>query len=568
MACSSCCPAIAYPLSALDPLCDDPSRDDGEELLALVRALLRSCENVDAAIAAILEGVDDADAADVKVALESALLAESPAADRVASLVEGAASARFVAVVACRLVAPSVALVTSREADTTFNTLERTSLIPIAEDGDRCAILHGTPAAAAAVTAAAISPPPRIVLDIRVASALAHVELAPAAADDDTAFSNEKILVSVLALDGKTKRRLSLQSTSPTAVRAAFDADALRNTRARAQQTRMSRMLLPRTCNQLPAYLVAEIANFLQTRLRLHVLTAAAMPASEPENKSNRFLAFEEMKASYTGRDAASKRFAIKATLHPSSATCICKLHNLNPINRGLPNKAFTNSGVVITLSMCGRATERTTSGSDVCPVHRGEGCVLPSLCPTTCCSNAEMRIECVHETEDGARFKGACIGPIKFLNADRLEAQTLLVAAMRSVEAVRAIKGVNGGEREDEVFDDDDGVHASQMIKLADACNLNENWLTQRLEAVQHARARARDVISDDRVTSLDIRATQLLRQRKTYRMRRGQGEALFSDTGGGGADRYKVLVKPDSDLHSTPHFHIFPWAKRPRTR
>lgn len=553
------CPALAYPLNALDPLADDPSRDDGEPLRKRVQALLSECVNTAELVEALMMGVHVDDSEDVRTSLKAAL---SPTIEQ--------SRTKYIVQVLWRLVAPRVTLMTPSRADVTLNNLERSGIVPVLHD-ERCAVLRDTPAATAATM---VLPQRKVLMTVRVAAAVAHVELTPV----DTAAEglSAVAIANVCALDGVTRRRVWLVAPSRDEARAAFDTQVLEDTPAWQSRVRIARMLLPRTPSHLPAFIMDKIADFWQSRLRIHVLTAAANAARanastsarvRPQNfKSNRFVAFEEVRAFFCGQEEPmTRRFAVRAILHASSASCVCFAHNKKRDKELRPIEQFCKSQVELTLYMCGGAVCNLRG----CALHRHAAHVVPSLCAHTCCSDVVAKIDCVHTTTSGERRNNMSIGPIRLDSADTLHARTLMVAALRCHVAVqKAFQNTDAYHKNPHVDDDSDDEEGmtEKERKLVAMCLNTEAWLAPRLEDAVRARCANVGVPSDTDMLRLDARATELLQDHSTVKMRRGEGVALFRKREGDPSNERKVLLKPDSDLHDTTHLHLFRWEKRAR--
>lgn len=171
---------------------------------------------------------------------------------------------------------------------------------------------------------------------------------------------------------------------------------------------------LPSRRGELPGYLKAAVAEFLERRVRLQALATAAVPSP-----ATRPVVLEK---AYTRSSDTEKKnqLSIGAMLHTSSSACICGAHGLR----------FDWKGCVdIKIETCGRKLQRI--GEYVrCPCH--EKAIDDSgnsrfNIEGICTEGTAITVTCFHRQGSVCK-RGVCVDCIKLTNADRLELSTMLV--------------------------------------------------------------------------------------------------------------------------------------------
>jgi len=508
------CPAIAYPHSVIDPALDDPTRDDGERLLRKLRPIWRS----------LARGTN-------------AYLLDPEATGSIAQLVMGGATGNVSAVTTglldsgatpkpmVRLVAPSTHLVSPEVMDHHMTAEQRTAMIPV-RDERKCAVI-GWPAE--------MCPTPKIVIvfpkDVFSKGARQNAEM-------EITHQGANVVIQLCSFAG-TRKRIKSSVQDPRMLERAFDTTDL--------FLAADRSLLPSVPNELPASIVEEVADFWQTSLRAHVLTAACQPC---DNTSNRFVAFSRVTVGTTGKDTASKRTVLRATLHPSSAECICHMHGLKPIECQYPQCKFASSKVEFTLSMCGRKLQRPSRMMEfgICPLHQG-ATPRVSTFPDICCHGTTAEVSCAHFTDKREFKPGLWIRNIPLDKANVLHVQALIQAAVRCSETV----GPMIGKRKRE--------------EIKEVCDAHSQTLSTHLEQVNRFKSCREKVYGADDLLRMDQKAADLLRERKVCQYRRPSTKELVlaapKEEEDGSLGGLAPLTRPDSELNDH-HLWMFKAPQR----
>lgn len=503
------CPAIAYPLSVIDPAGDDnPNRDDGEPLLRKLRPVWRSAARD--TNAHLLDP-------DAPGSLAELIAGSRPGKQLVIpALLESAASVKPLA----RLVAPTVGLLSPETMDEVMSNEDRSGVIPVQGDR-RCAVL-GWPADMRA--------PPKVVL------LFSKDKFSPESRCDaelELTFNGTDIEVRLCSFEGSRKRvKLTVQDVR--IVEKALDPSFLFSS--------IDRALIPSLPADLPASMMEEVADFWQSSLRAHVLVAGARPEGA---MSNRFLSFSRMMVGTSGRDAASKRVVLRATLHPSSAECICSAHKLKPVETQYPQCKFASSKVDFTLSMCGRKLVFPSKNMEfgVCPLHQGATPRVSSF-PDICCHGTTAEVSCAHFTDKREFKPGLFIRNIPLDKVDVLHVQTLLAGAIRCTDAVGPM------------------VAKRKREEIYETCADMSQKMAANLEAVARHRVCQPCAHDSGTLLRLDERAADVLREGSARQFRRRTTKeivlATHKEEGG-----WAPVSKPDSDLNTR---HVWMFKPPPR--
>lgn len=171
---------------------------------------------------------------------------------------------------------------------------------------------------------------------------------------------------------------------------------------------------IPLREKELPDYLKGALVDFLERRVRLQVVCTAAMPSpvSRPVAINRAYMRTHDNKR--------RNWLCITAQLHPSSASCICKAHNMH----------FSWSGnVEVRIETCGRRLQNF-SGNMRCPCHEnsvdGTGNARFSM-DGVCTEGTSITVTCYHRSGRVCK-RGVCLDSIRLSNADRLELSSILV--------------------------------------------------------------------------------------------------------------------------------------------
>ena len=191
----------------------------------------------------------------------------------------------------------------------------------------------------------------------------------------------------------------------------------------------------------VPEKLQLHIAALLQNRMRAHVLVSSAAP-----DCVSRPLAFNTMKVETRDRKRSTSGMQVTATLHPSSSTCLCRAHNLDPVEMrlwGAKARFCGSSSAMVTLRMCGRELK---PGED-CGMH-GKNTKRSPLAPDVCCAQCIVDFTCLHDaTVSGERDgkRGINIQVPTELNSSTWKELTMLLGAVSKCNnALRASQDQN----------------------------------------------------------------------------------------------------------------------------
>ena len=490
------CPAIAYPLCVIDPAMDDPSRNDGEKLLRKLRPIWRSVAR--GVNAHLLDRDSPGSLADM---LAPGLLGKALI---LPALLESAADVKPTA----RLVAPSTGMLSPETMDELMSNEERTGVIPVQGDR-RCAVL-GWPEH--------MRPQPKIVIVFDKADFASD---AKHNAEMEIYHSDRTLDIQLVAFDG-TRKRIKLVVQDVRMIERAFDTTELVDP--------IERALVPKLPAELPASIMEEIADFWQTILRAHVLTAATRPAGE---KSSRFLSFSKISVGTTGRDAASKRVVVRATLHPSAAECICCVHSLKPVELQHPGCKFASSKVEFTMSMCGAKLVKPSRLMEfgICPLHQG-ATPRVTMFPDLCCHGTTCQVSCAHFTDKREFKPGLWIRDIPLTKVDVLHVQTLIASAIRCTDVIGPMVGKR---KREEVYE--------ACCSVAQGMNANLETVTRfrNCEPCAHDSAK---------MLRMDERAVDLLREKQVRQHKRPSTKEVVL-AGPTESRGMQPLSKPDADLN-----------------
>lgn len=470
------CPALAYPHTTIDPCLDDPKRDDGETLLLRLRPVWRSLSRGDNAY--LLDPLAPGCLGELIMGAK----AES-AATLLKALLESTAEKKPIV----RLVAPSTHLISPEVMDGYFSQEQRVATIPVKGDC-RCAVLDWP-----------MRPPPKIIVIFEKnefnKKGRHNAELEITREDD-----GRTINIHIKTFAG-TSKRLKAMVHDSRLLDKAFDSSSL--------VLAADRALIPALPSELPATIQQEVADFWQTELRAHVLVAACQPCADA--KSTRFLAFDKIVCTQTGKDAAAKRTTVRATLHASSAECICRLHGAKPMTTIHPKSRFVSSKVQFQISMCGRKLQRPSRGMEfgICPLHQG-ATPRVGLFPGICCHGTTADVSCGHFTDKHEFKPGVWLRSIPLDPTRLLHAQSLVAASIACTDATAPMVGKR------------------KRDEIATVCDNVAQTLSSNLEHVNRLKTCQEQTLGAEELLRLDHRATELLRERKVRQYKRPSTKEL----------------------------------------
>ena len=307
----------------------------------------------------------------------------------------------------------------------------------------------------------------------------------------------------------------------------------------------------PTRKNALPDYARLALVHILERRVRLQVACTVAAgvferPLEEP--LPPRPVALDA--ASLVDFDPKHRSWlAIKATLHSSSCSCICRAHGLR----------FHNSAgrVEVLAETCGRPLEEDAEGSGgmVCPCHadavdRATGNARFSV-GGRCTEATGITITCWHQ-EGATCRRGVRIDNVALSDADRLELATLLV---------------NIEEFEGRTADCFARQWATNQPKIAEVARMMEERFKESMRDVEQEQAKTEDPAECNPKALLqrDMAAVDLLRGGGVFRhvVKRGpsRGRPYLARRKREGQE-VRSLEPHEADLIST-HGHLFRCAK-----
>jgi len=393
-------PSIAYNIKQVDPTLD-ATRDEGEKRLLPLRAVLR-CASERLGQPALVDANSDNSF--------GALLAFRQCKESGLSMLNSILNPAAAIKPTVRLVCTTSKLVTPQEADK-LDEAARAECIPV-QLSEKLAV------AVAVALGDKKGEPPHVLLVFEKSTCGGTRE----AKMDVARISGDVVTISIISASG-TKKYLRVEKMPAFLLDRLFEIDTT---------VVPSPSNAPRRKSELPAYLKAAIASFLERRVRLQVLCTASMPApvSRPVAVERAFLKpIDQEKRNW---------LAVCAQLHPSSSSCMCVAHGRNFDWKG---------SVDVRIETCGRQLQEI-NGYVRCPCHQDalnkSGNARFSI-DGLCTEGTSIVIECNHRN-GSVNKRGICIdGPsLKLTDADRLELSTILTN-MEEFDA-RTYKWFDGG--------------------------------------------------------------------------------------------------------------------------
>lgn len=493
-------PSIAHPLSLIDPYVDT-SRNEGEVRMVPLRPLLRifarSVNNM---------GLVDPESDDSF----GALLASRPKADLGGPIVEcilsGHSDTRAAAMAIC-LVRPTVAIISTHEADDLDNT-EREKCIAILGDNK-------------------LARPTE-----RSASMCSHVILtiskSLAGGTRDAKMDIERVsptCVKIMTVSSSGSRRNMTSGQLPLVVVEKLFA-------VPSAVPSAVPYLGPNRRNELTAATKLAIVDFLERKVRLHVMCTASMPSP-----ISRPIVLDRARLRESSKKDANW-LSLSASLHPSSSSCICGPHGLQ----------FECEGrVQVNIKTCGRPLQTRIDGGMGCPCHRdaidkkgnARFCI-----DGVCTEGTRLKVECLHQSH-GAIHTGVQIDAFTFTDADRLELSTILMNAFEFARRTRS-------------FFDRSGCATDQAMIDRYANSLDEK-LASELEKVKSSHLENDDAEDTNprAMMQRDMIAVDLMRGDRVFRRMHKSGRKMgcpYLER-----EKNRPPLKPQETELAGTHGHLF---------
>lgn len=361
-------PLIAYPHSRIDP-CVDDTRDEGEDRLKLLRPLLRSAASILSPGFCSFE-----DQASFASLLGPKTLPYEPEARAgVMQARESVQNSLLKANHACKpaivRLQNTVKLLKSQQADK-LNALERSACIPVAWSEY---VAQPSSKGYGPVSVLVTWPRKTFPGSSKHRPRLVIME------------AKNGVIVEIYSCEGEKHTIEFKDAPTPIVLR------LMASNETNAEPSPPQPLQAP-PVGILPERLALNIAAFFQNRMRSEVLISAAAPDGR-----SRPVAFNHVKLE-TAKKGLEPALCVTATFHPSSCKCLCKAHNLDPINVRFPSCRFDGqSRVTLTMRMCGLSCG---SEDGQCIIHK-ERTVKNRFAPGICCARCDATFTCWH---DGAR--------------------------------------------------------------------------------------------------------------------------------------------------------------------
>lgn len=315
---------------------------------------------------------------------------------------------------------------------------------------------------------------------------------------------------------------------------------------------------LPSRRGELPAALQSSVADFWQNCMRCHVVATVCAP-----DDATRPLAFESIVA--LEPTTAGRKLTLEGTVHPSSMSCACKLHNLSSVQDRFPSESFDGSKrVTLLLSMCGRKRSRLGALFGECPVH-GRNTPDVDMFPGICCHGTVAQLGCYHgisgNPKEKRRFKcGLFVHDMNLKRLDLLHAQALLATASAVASNLAPFVGEGGS-----------------TVEVRKICTKAERKIDRVIDEIDRKRAisstNPTDPTSSTNLLNLDMAAVDALRAGKYRRHVCCDGSEVLACDGPDGSctkctkAEFVHGLGPPLELAQT-HLHLFapPLFKRRR--
>jgi hypothetical protein len=254
--------------------------------------------------------------------------------------------------------------------------------------------------------------------------------------------------------------------------------------------------LLPKTPTQITFDIQRRFAEFWNSELRASPLVIACQPA---DSASNRTLCFANVSLTTSGDKPGMNRAVLRGSLHESAASCICALHNMQPIHKRFPGHTFTGSNVTMSISMCGKKLQKEAPGVPhaTCPLHHSATPIVPGV-PDICCHGTYCEVSCGHFTSNKQFKPGAHIRSIPLDDVNLLHAQLLLASSIRCSSSLTPMLGKRKPE------------------EIALECDSHSGRLNHQLETIKRMKLCRPVKYTDEELSEMDKTTTALLRSGK----------------------------------------------------
>lgn len=490
---------LAYPHHLLDAL------DDGRNEPARVRSLrallhmIKARGNPD-----LLQPSGDGSLGSVLGAVSAQATAQA-----LSSLTTGAPS-----LLRMRLVAPTTELLEAECADMLDEEARRTRCVAVKDEDSVC--FFDMPSEMCA--------PPQIVVDF-----------------DKSLFANSRYAtLTFLRVGDNGVDMRCVGATGKRLVRRVRDIDhhLLGRLYAREAVDSEACLMLPKAAGDLPASLAGQVANFWQEHMRCHVIPAVLAPEGV-----SRPLSIQTVTARCEGQQKVA---TVRALIHPTSTSCMCRLHKLLPVEKRPQHvgERFVSSKAELVLSMCGQKLEfsdMTGQQPGRCPIHRENTPHVPQL-PHVCCGSTSASLSCVHRTAapSSTRKSGLWHRNMHMDKATLLHARILIAGCIRCSTKAEPLIG------------------AKNVPKLKEMCERVHEQIAVKLQECDEMRAQQdyEDTVSRSEMLQNDGAAVDLLRAGGVYSCHNEANEFILAHQRDG---RHTPLKGPLAGIAAT-HGHLFP--------
>ena len=546
---------VSYRMRDVDPGCEHDERDDGEAVLGKVRSVLPTIANASspAGVAKMVLG---------------ASLACNP------SHVAWAEECLFSPTSRCKprayLVHPTAMEVEAEAVDRCVDEWQRRHRVVALSEGDTCAVLlHDRTSRQVAMREVANEDTCVVVrFDTEEAkrapffpSRAPTLEIRREGPGTGKEGDEDELVCELLCFDGTRKEFRRKVSASVCA--SLFRPSHLFRLRQALVPSKLSE-------RRLPTPLQIDVASFWRDRMRAHVLVRASQPAY---CASDRQLCFASMSVASGLRkqQGGVPMTSVTATLHASSAKCLCAAHGLTPVERRFPNLSFTDSKVRFTMSICGRTIARMpgAQGQGICPV-----CVdrTKTVDGVTCCNNLSVDVACHHFADGGKTCKqgvGIFGVPIDDEKA-RDEARSAVSACIRHSKSIHAPARAKGEDDACSSYSYSDATSYAPSVASSSSSStppsptppFGSQTSSSSSSSSSSSGKRKRpsadeDATPDDR---LDANAVRLLRSKRTKQMwKKSIRKTVLIQEHASQTGRYSFL-KGDNDALNERHRWLFP--------
>ena len=239
-----------------------------------------------------------------------------------------------------------------------------------------------------------------------------------------------------------------------------------------------------------------RFAEFWNNDLRASALAVACQPA---DSASDRALCFANVSLSTSTDKSGIQRAVLRGVLHESATSCICALHNMQPIHKRFPGNTFTGSSVTMSMSMCGKRLQKEAPNMPhaTCPLHQSATPVVPGV-PDICCHGTYCEVSCGHFTSNKQFKPGAHIRSIPLDDVNLLHAQLLLASSIRCSNSLTPMLGKRKPD------------------EIAMECKAHAERLIYQLETIKRVKLCRPVKYTDEELAEMDKTTTALLRSGK----------------------------------------------------